>query len=49
MATPQEIERQVVRNLEAGVDMISPGCAISPECPDANLLAMAQAIDRWHR
>jgi len=49
MAQPEEIRRQVVRCLEAGVDVISPGCAISPACPNANLLAMAEAIERWHR
>lgn len=48
MAAPEEIERQVVLNLEAGVDIISPGCAISPQCPNGNLLAMSRAIERWH-
>jgi len=47
MATPREIERQVIQNLEAGVDIISPGCAISPNCPNGNLRAMRNAIDRW--
>jgi [methyl-Co(III) methanol-specific corrinoid protein]:coenzyme M methyltransferase len=42
-----EIERQVFDNLEAGVDIISPGCAISPSCPNRNLLAMASAIDHY--
>jgi len=46
-ATPQEIERQVMDNLEAGVDIISPGCAISPNCPNANLQAMARAVARY--
>jgi [methyl-Co(III) methanol-specific corrinoid protein]:coenzyme M methyltransferase len=46
-ASPAEIERQVRRNLEAGVDIISPGCAISPLCPNENLLAMRRAIDRF--
>jgi MtaA/CmuA family methyltransferase len=48
LAAPQEIERQVFENLAAGVDIISPGCAISPNCPNANLQAMANAIARWH-
>ena len=47
-ATPDEIERQVVENLEAGVDMISPGCAISPRCPNANFQAMVRAVTQWH-
>ena len=49
MASPAEIARQVIVNLEAGVDIISPGCAISPQCPNANLQEMARAIRRWHR
>jgi uroporphyrinogen-III decarboxylase len=35
-AAPEVIQRQVVENLEAGVDIISLGCAISPECPNSN-------------
>ena len=48
LGQPDEIERQVVENLEAGVDMISPGCAISPRCPNANLRAMVDAVIKWH-
>jgi len=48
MASPEEIARQVTENLEAGVDIISPGCAISPKCPNANLREMASAIKRWY-
>jgi len=47
VANPEEIECQVIQDLEAGVGIISPGCAISPECPNANLLAMRRAIDHW--
>jgi [methyl-Co(III) methanol-specific corrinoid protein]:coenzyme M methyltransferase len=46
--TPQEVEKQVVENLEAGVDVISPGCAVSPECPNENFQAMAAVIRKWH-
>lgn len=45
----EEIERQVIENLEAGVDIISPGCAISPNCPNSNLRAMARAIEKYYR
>ena len=48
LGQPDEIERQVVENLEAGVDIISPGCAISPKCPNANLRAMVDAVIKWH-
>ncbi|MFV1964167.1 MAG: uroporphyrinogen decarboxylase family protein, partial [Pirellulaceae bacterium] len=46
--TEADIERQVFENLDAGVDIISPGCAISPNCPVANLRAMARAIDKYY-
>jgi len=46
-ASPEVIEAQVFRSLEAGTDMISPGCAISPRCPSRNLRAMAAAIRKW--
>lgn len=42
---PAEIRRQVAACVAAGVEIISPGCAISPKCPNANLRAMAEAID----
>lgn len=47
IAKPEVIERQVIENLEAEVDIISPGCAISPECPNANLRVMSKAIEKW--
>ncbi|MFB0522333.1 MAG: uroporphyrinogen decarboxylase family protein [Candidatus Bathyarchaeia archaeon] len=46
-AKPEVVERQVIENLEAGVDIISPGCAISPKCPNSNLKAMSEAIKKW--
>lgn len=46
--TPEAIERQVMANLQAGVDIISPGCAVSPNCPNINLKAMTEAIRKWH-
>jgi len=42
--TPEEIKRQTIENIEAGVDIISPGCATSPKCPNGNLRAMAEVI-----
>ena len=46
-AGPDVIRAQVRENLEAGVHIISPGCAISPRCPNENLLAMREAIGEW--
>jgi methylthiol:coenzyme M methyltransferase len=42
-ADPAEIERQVMTCIDAGVNIISPGCAVSPNCPNANLRAMVEA------
>jgi len=44
---PETIEAQVSDCLEAGIDIISPGCAVSPLCPTANLKALASGIDKW--
>jgi uroporphyrinogen-III decarboxylase len=46
-AKPEVIEKQVIENLESGVDIISPGCAIAPECPNSNLIAMSKTIKKW--
>ncbi len=43
-AAPEEIERQVHACVDAGVDIISPGCAVSPKCPNANFVAMTRAV-----
>jgi [methyl-Co(III) methanol-specific corrinoid protein]:coenzyme M methyltransferase len=48
MGKPADIRGQVFENLDAGVDIISPGCAVSPKCPNRNLQAMADAIKEWH-
>ena len=48
MGKPEDIAKQVYENLDAGVDIISPGCAVSPKCPNANIIAMADAIKQWH-
>ena len=45
--SPEDIRSQVFENLEAGVDVISPGCAISPRCPSPNIKAMSEAIIAW--
>jgi MtaA/CmuA family methyltransferase len=40
LGTPEEIRGQVRRCLDADIEIISPGCAISPRCPNTNLKAM---------
>lgn len=39
-ASPEEIRRQTRENRDAGVEVLGPGCAVSPKCPNANLRAM---------
>lgn len=41
--SPKQIGQQVTQNVTAGVDIISPGCATSPRCPNANLRAIVDA------
>lgn len=48
LGSPETIQRQVVECLEAGIDIISPGCAVSPTCPNASFQAMRDAIVEWH-
>ena len=43
-AGPDEIARQTRENVDAGVHIISPGCAISPKCPNRNLRAIVEAV-----
>ena len=35
-----------MENLEAGVDIISPGCAISPKRPNANLRSQSLRMNK---
>jgi [methyl-Co(III) methanol-specific corrinoid protein]:coenzyme M methyltransferase len=49
LGEPAQIKRQVFENLEAGVEIIGPGCAISPRCPNENLQAMVNAVIEWHK
>lgn len=48
LGQPAELERQVFEDLDAGVDIISPGCAISPLCPNVNLRTLVDAVIKWH-
>lgn len=43
-APAKEIARQTKENVRAGVHIISPGCAVSPKCPNTNLRAMVEAV-----
>jgi len=42
--TPEEVVAETKRALEAGIDIIAPGCAISPLTPNRNLRAMVETV-----
>jgi MtaA/CmuA family methyltransferase len=45
---PAEVRKEVRKNLEAGVQMIGPECAIPLQTPIENLLAIRDAVLEWH-
>ena len=45
---PAEVREEVVANLEAGVQMIAPECAIPLQTPLENLLAIPETVREWH-
>jgi [methyl-Co(III) methanol-specific corrinoid protein]:coenzyme M methyltransferase len=47
MGTPDQIAEQVTADLEAGIEIIGPGCAVSPNCPNANLRAIVDTVVQW--
>jgi uroporphyrinogen-III decarboxylase len=45
---PQEVREEVVANLDAGVQMVGPECAIPLQTPIESLLAIRDAVTEWH-
>jgi len=45
---PSDVEEEVRKNLEAGVQMVGPECAIPLQTSLANLLAIRETVDEWH-
>ena len=45
---PKEVEAEVVRLLDAGVQMVGPECAIPLQTPIENLRAIKQTVLAWH-
>ncbi len=45
LGTRDDVKRQVRDNLDAGTDIISPGCAVSAKCTNANLRAIVEAVN----
>ena len=46
---PGDVKAEVVKNLEAGVPLIGPECAIPLQTTIENLQAIPEAIQEWHR
>jgi [methyl-Co(III) methanol-specific corrinoid protein]:coenzyme M methyltransferase len=45
---PEEVRAQVFANLEAGVQMVGPECAIPLQTSIENLRAIRSAVEEWH-
>jgi [methyl-Co(III) methanol-specific corrinoid protein]:coenzyme M methyltransferase len=45
---PAEVRAEVRKNLEAGVQMVGPECAIPLQTPIENLRAIREAVFDWH-
>ena len=46
---PEEVREEVIANLEAGVQLIGPECAIPLQTSIENLLAITETVREWHR
>ena len=45
---PDDVKAEVFANLDAGVHMIGPECAIPLQPSIANLRAIPEAVHEWH-
>ena len=45
---PEEVSGEVVANLDAGVPLVGPECAIPLQTPIDNLRAIPRAVQSWH-
>lgn len=44
LGTPEDVEKEVMRSLEAGVSAVWPGCDLWPEIPAENLRVMVETV-----
>lgn len=47
MGNPDQVKEETLKALEAGVDLLEPGCGISLPAPLDNVKAMAEALCEW--
>ena len=45
---PADVRQEVLANLEAGVQMVAPECAIPLQTPIENLLEIPKTVREWH-
>jgi [methyl-Co(III) methanol-specific corrinoid protein]:coenzyme M methyltransferase len=46
---PEDVYRSARECLDAGVDLLTPGCALAPHTPLVNIAAMVEALRDWVR
>ena len=46
---PEDVRKEIFKNLEAGVQLVGPECAIPLQTSIENLKAIPQAVLDWHR
>ena len=46
---PEEVRREVFKNLDAGVQLIAPECAVPLQTAIENLKEIPKAVRDWHR
>jgi MtaA/CmuA family methyltransferase len=49
LGTPEQVRKDTLRCIDAGFNVIHPGCALPPETPTANLRAMTEATKGFRR
>ncbi|MEM1985090.1 MAG: methylcobamide:CoM methyltransferase MtaA [Candidatus Korarchaeum sp.] len=47
MGTPQEVESEAKAAIEAGIDVLAPGCGIAPRTPLANLKVIVDVAKKY--
>jgi MtaA/CmuA family methyltransferase len=46
--SPEHVNKEVLANLEAGIHMVGPECAIPLQTPIENLVEIPKAVREWH-
>ncbi|MGC9031060.1 MAG: uroporphyrinogen decarboxylase family protein, partial [Desulfomonilaceae bacterium] len=47
MKGPEDVKEACREQIEMGLDILAPGCAIAPGTPTANLLAMVEVANQY--